>query len=133
LTNPSFLRFIFIFVFVYILFIANPNKPKTFVDDPEKLYKQRRREAQNKKSEIAHPKVEAKGLSESPKESLSPCPKENQLQPPLMREQPQPERKIGELCAPDIIDHLSKTSQRSEGLRDQDLHNPHGATFTLHQ
>jgi hypothetical protein len=36
------------------------NKPENFVDDPEKLYKLRRREAQTKKLESADPKTEAK-------------------------------------------------------------------------
>jgi hypothetical protein len=74
------------------------------VDDPEKLYRQRRREAQAKKLEIVDPKAESKGSSESPKESPPPSPKEDQLQPPLMGKQPQMERKIEELCIPNIID-----------------------------
>jgi hypothetical protein len=37
------------------------NKPKIFVDDPEKLYRLRRREAQDKKLEFADPKAEAEG------------------------------------------------------------------------
>jgi hypothetical protein len=45
------------------------NKPNSFVDDPEKLYRLRRREAQDKKLEFADPKVEAERSSESPKES----------------------------------------------------------------
>jgi hypothetical protein len=44
------------------------NKPKNFVDDPEKLYRLRRREAQAKKLEFADPKAEAKGSSVPPKE-----------------------------------------------------------------
>jgi hypothetical protein len=35
------------------------------VDDPEKLYRLRRREAQAKKLEFVDPKVEAEGSSES--------------------------------------------------------------------
>jgi hypothetical protein len=38
------------------------NKLKNFVDDPEKLYRQRRHEAQAKKLEIVDPKAEIKGL-----------------------------------------------------------------------
>jgi hypothetical protein len=80
------------------------NKPKNFVGDPEKLYRLMRREAQAKQLEFADPKAEAKGSSESPKESPPPSPTENQLPPLPMVEQPQPERKIGELCTPDIVD-----------------------------
>jgi hypothetical protein len=39
------------------------NKPDNFVDDPEKLYRLRRREAQTKKLESADPKVEIVGVS----------------------------------------------------------------------
>jgi hypothetical protein len=80
------------------------NKPKNFVDDPEKLYRLRRHEAQSKNLEFADPKTEVEGSLESPKESPPPNPRGDQLQPQPMGEQPQPERKIGELCTPDIID-----------------------------
>jgi hypothetical protein len=43
------------------------NKPENFVDDPEKLYSLRRREAEAKKMEFAYPKAEAIGSSETPK------------------------------------------------------------------
>jgi hypothetical protein len=77
-------------------------KPKlSFVDDPGKLYRQRRRETQAKGLETLDPKVE--GPSKSPRESPPPSPKEDQPQPPPMGEQSQPKRKI-ELCTPDIID-----------------------------
>jgi hypothetical protein len=78
------------------------NKLDNFVDDPEKLYRLRRREAQAKKLEFANPKAEVEGSSESPKESPLQSPRENRLPP--MGEQPQPERKIGELCTLDIVD-----------------------------
>jgi hypothetical protein len=80
------------------------NKPENFVDDPKKLYRLRRHEAQAKKLEFEDPKAEAEGSSESPKESPPPSPRENQLPPLPMQEQPQPERKIGELCTPSIVD-----------------------------
>jgi hypothetical protein len=51
----------------------------------------------------AYPKAEAKKSLESPKESPPPSPRENQIPPLSMGEQPQPERKIGELCTSDII------------------------------
>jgi hypothetical protein len=72
------------------------NIPDNFVDDPEKLYRLRRREAKAKKLEFADPKAEAERSSESSKESPHQSPRENRLPP--MGEQSQPERKIGELC-----------------------------------
>jgi hypothetical protein len=78
------------------------NKPDNFVDDPEKLYKLRRHKAQTKKLEFADPKAAVERSSESPKVSPPQSPRENRLPP--MGEQPQPERKIGELCTPDIVD-----------------------------
>jgi hypothetical protein len=78
------------------------NKPDNFVDDPEKLYRLRRREAQQaKKLDFVDSKSEDQGSSESPKNSPPQSPQENRL--PLMGDQPQ-ERKIRELCTPDIID-----------------------------
>jgi hypothetical protein len=77
------------------------NKLDNFVDDPEKLYKLRRREAQQaKKMDFVDSKSEDEGSLESPKNSPPRSPQENRLPP--MGEQPQ-ERKIGELCTPDII------------------------------
>jgi hypothetical protein len=77
-------------------------KPKlSFVDDPGKLYRQRRHATQAKGLDTLKAKVE--GLSESPRESPPPSPKEDQPQPPPMGEQAQLERKI-ELCTPDIVD-----------------------------
>jgi hypothetical protein len=79
------------------------NKPDNFVDDPEKLYKLRRREAhQAKKLDFVDSKSEDEGSSESPKNSPLQSPRENRLPP--MGEQPPQERKIRELCTPDIID-----------------------------
>jgi hypothetical protein len=78
------------------------NKPDNFVDDPEKLYRLRRCEAQHaKKLDFVDSKSEDEGSSESPMKSPPQSPRENQLPP--MGEQPQ-ECKIGELCTPDIID-----------------------------
>jgi uncharacterized membrane protein YkoI len=78
-------------------------KPKLFVDDPGKLYRQRRRATQAKGLETLDPKVEVEGPSESPRESPPPSPKENQPQPPPMGGQSQPEHKT-ELYTPDVID-----------------------------
>jgi hypothetical protein len=79
------------------------NKPDNFVDDPEKLYRVRRREAQQaKKLDFVDSKLENEGSSKSLKKSRPQSPKENRLPP--MREQPPQERNIGELCTPDIID-----------------------------
>jgi hypothetical protein len=70
-------------------------KPKlSFVDDPGKLYRQRRRATQAKGSETLDPKAKVEGPSESPRESPLPSPREDQPQPPPMGEQSQPERKI---------------------------------------
>jgi hypothetical protein len=51
-------------------------KPKfSFVDDPGKLYKQRRRATQAKGLETLDSKAEVEGLSESARESPPPSPK----------------------------------------------------------
>jgi hypothetical protein len=78
------------------------NKPDNFVDDPEKLYRLRRREAQQaKKLDFVDSKSEDEGLLESPKNSPPQSPRENRLPP--MGDQPQ-ECKIAELCTLDIVD-----------------------------
>jgi hypothetical protein len=78
------------------------NKPDDFVDDPEKLYRLRKREAQQaKKLDFLDLKSEDEGSLESLKNSPPQNPRENRLPP--MGEQSQ-ERKIGELCTPNIID-----------------------------
>jgi hypothetical protein len=64
----------------------NFNKPENFVDDPEKLYRIKRREAQTIKLESTDLKAEAERSSESPKESPPQSPRENRLPP--MGEQP---------------------------------------------
>jgi hypothetical protein len=74
---------------------TSPRNPKLFVDDPGKLYRQRRRATQDKGLETLDPKAKVEGPSKSPRESPPPSPKEEQPQPP--------ERKI-ELCTPDIVD-----------------------------
>jgi hypothetical protein len=73
---------------------TSPRNPKLFVDDPGKLYRLRRRATQAKVLETLDPKAEAKGSSESPKESPPPSPKGDQPQPPPMGKQSQLERKI---------------------------------------
>jgi hypothetical protein len=79
-------------------------KPKlSFLDDPGKLYRKRRRATQAKGLETLDPKAKVKGPSKSPRESPPPSPKEDQPQSPPMGEQPQPEREI-ELCTPDVVD-----------------------------
>jgi hypothetical protein len=78
------------------------NKPDNFVDDPEKLYRLRRREAhQAKKLDFVDSKSEDEESNESPKNSPPQSPWENRLPP--MGDQLQ-ECKIGELCTLDIID-----------------------------
>jgi hypothetical protein len=72
------------------------------VDDPEKLYRLRRRKAhQAKKLDFVDSKSEDEGSLESPKNSPPQSLRENRILP--MGEHPQ-ERKIGELCTPDIVD-----------------------------
>jgi hypothetical protein len=73
------------------------------VDDPGKLYRQRRHARQAKRLETLDPKAEVKGPLESPRESPPPSLKEYQPQLPPVGEQSQPERKI-ELCTPDVVD-----------------------------
>jgi hypothetical protein len=77
LFNPNF-------SFVTFLFFANPNRrwlatsprnPNFFVDDPEKLYRQRRRATQAKGLETLDPKAKVEGPSKSPRESPPPSPK----------------------------------------------------------
>jgi hypothetical protein len=77
------------------------NKPDNFVHDSEKLYRLRRREAQQaKKLDFVDSKSEDQGSSESLKNSPPQSPRKNRL--PLMGDQPQ-ERRIRELCTPVII------------------------------
>jgi hypothetical protein len=92
------------------------NKPDNFVDDLEKLYRLRRREAhQAKKLDFVDSKSEEEGSLESPKSSPPQIPRENRLPP--MGEQPQ-ERKIGEICTPYIVDlpmlNLAEIGRRFE-------------------
>jgi hypothetical protein len=65
------------------------------MDDPGKLYRQRRRATQAKGLETLDSKAKVEGPSKSPRESPPPSPKKDQPQPP--------EREI-ELCTPDIAD-----------------------------
>jgi hypothetical protein len=81
---------------------TSPRNPKLFVDDPVKLYRQRRLLTQAKGLETLDPKLEVEGSSESPKESPPSSPKGDQPQLPPMGEKPQPERKI-KICTPDIV------------------------------
>jgi hypothetical protein len=50
---------------------TSPRNPNFFVDDPGKLYKQRRCATQAKGLETLDPKAKVEGPSESPRESLS--------------------------------------------------------------
>ena len=49
------------------------------MDDPVKIYKQRRREARSRKPELVDPKVEADGSSSSPQATPPTSPKEAPL------------------------------------------------------
>ena len=80
------------------------NKLKNFVDDPEKLFRQGRREARSRKLGIVDPNTGDEGTSESP-----PTSPKKESPPTSLRDQPQPppmaqERKIGELCIPELGD-----------------------------
>jgi hypothetical protein len=55
-----------------------------FVDDPGKLYRQRRRATQAKGLETLDSKAEVEGPSKSPRESPPPSPKEDQPKPTLL-------------------------------------------------
>jgi hypothetical protein len=59
-------------------------KPKLFLDDPGKLYRQRRRATQAKGLETLDSKAEVEGPPESPRESPPPCPKEDHPKPTLL-------------------------------------------------
>jgi hypothetical protein len=74
---------------------TSPRNPNFFVDDPGKLYRQRRCATQAKGLETLDSKAKVEGPSKSPRESPPPSPKENQPQPP--------EREI-KLCTPNIVD-----------------------------
>ena len=78
------------------------NKSENFVDDPEKIYRQRRREARSKKLELVDPKEEVASSSSSPQATPPKSPKEAPLHRGMAL--PEQERTIGELCTPDIRD-----------------------------
>jgi hypothetical protein len=60
---------------------TSPRNPNFFVDDPGKLYRQRRRATQAKGLETLDSKAEVEGPPESPRESPPPSPKEDQPKP----------------------------------------------------
>ena len=55
------------------------NKPENFVDDPEKIYRQRRREARSSKLELVDPKEEVAGSSSLAQATPQTSPKEAPL------------------------------------------------------
>ena len=101
------------------------NKPENFVDDAEKIYRQRRREARSRKPELVDPKVEADGSSSSPQATPPTSPKEEPLHQGMAL--PEQERTIRELCTPDIRD-----LQHQSSVRDQDFNHKDGAKLALH-
>jgi hypothetical protein len=108
-------------------------KPKlSFVDDRGKFYRQRRRATQAKGLETLDSKVEVEGLSESPRESPPPSPKEDQPQQPLMGEQSRLERKT-ELCTPDTVDLPIIKHQDARRPFKIKVNYPHGATLAFHR
>ena len=68
------------------------NKPENFVDDPEKIYRQRKHGARGRTGR-KKPKEEQEASTSSPRTT-----------PPPRMARPEPERTIGELCTPDIND-----------------------------
>jgi hypothetical protein len=85
LINPNF-SFLFRFLFLLTLtgdgWLPLQETQTFFVDDPGKLYRQRRRATQAKGLETLDPKAKVEGPSKSPRESPPPSPKEGQPQPP---------------------------------------------------
>jgi hypothetical protein len=63
-----------------------PRNPNFFVDDPGKLYRQKRCATQAKGLETLDSEAEVEGPPESPRESPPPSPKEDQPQSPPMGE-----------------------------------------------
>ena len=64
------------------------NKPKNFVDDPEKLYRQGRREVRSRKLEIVDPNTGDEETSGTPMESPPTSPKKESPPPSPRRDQP---------------------------------------------
>ena len=98
-------------VYIFLFLFTNPkqemdgslsNELENFVDDPEKLYRKRRREARSRKLELVDPKDEADGSSSSPQATPPTSPREAPLHQGMAL--PEPERTIGELCTPDVRD-----------------------------
>ena len=96
------------------------NRSENFVDDPEKLYRQRRRKARPRKLELVDPKDEADGSSSSPQTTPPTSPKEAPLHQGMAL--PEPERTIGE----------PKSRQHRSSIRDQDFNHKDGAKLALH-
>jgi hypothetical protein len=109
------------------------NKPKNFVDDLEKLYRLRRREAQAKKLEFADLKAEAEGLSESAKESPPPSPRENYFHRYRWENNHSRSARSGSYAPRTRRPTNLEPRVDQKAVRDQDLNNSHGAIFTLHR
>ena len=78
------------------------NKPENFVDDLEKLYRQRRREVRSRNLELVDPKDKADGSSSLPQVTPPTSPREAPLHQGMAL--PDPERTIRELCTPNVRD-----------------------------
>jgi hypothetical protein len=107
------------------------NKPDNFVDDPEKLYRLRRREAQQaKKLDFVDSKSEDEGSLESSKNSPPQSLGESTSTDgrSTARTQDWGAMHPGHRRPANLEPHRDR-----KAARDQDLNNPHGATFTLHQ
>src|SRR6185369_3537987 len=98
------------------------NKPENFVDDPKKIYRQRRRDARSKKPELVDPKVEADDSSSSPQATPPTSPKEVPLHQGMAL--PEPERRAMHSGRSGRAD--PKSRQHRSSVRDQDFNHKDG-------
>jgi hypothetical protein len=107
------------------------NKPDNFVDDPKKLYRLRRHEAQAKKLEFADPKMEARDrLSLQRNHHLKALGRIDFHRWEKNRSQ---SARSGSYAPRTSSTSNLEPRRDRKAVRDQDLNNPHGATFTLHR
>ena len=109
------------------------NKPENFVDDPEKIYRQRRREARSRKPELVDPKVEADDSSSSPQATPPTSPKEASLHQG-MADGATGARAYNRRAMHSGRSGLAdpKSRQHRSSVRDQDFNHKDGAKLALH-
>ena len=100
------------------------NKPENFVDDPEKIYRQRRREARSRKPELVDSKVEADGSSSSPQATPPTSPRDGATGARAYDRRAMHSGRSG-LADP-------KSRQHRSSVRDQDFNHKDGAKLALH-